>query len=61
MQQQQNKHNFNYNRNNNDDSALALQHTLRASSCNGHEALAQLDNLLRIALCKICNVSLSDD
>ena len=42
-------------------SAPALQHTLRASPCNGHEALTQFDNLLRVALCKICNVSLSDD
>ena len=38
--------------------APALQHTLRASPCNGHEALTQFDNLQRIALCKICNVSL---
>ena len=37
-------------------SAPALQHTR-----NGHEALTQFDNLLRIALCKICYVSLSDD
>ena len=42
-------------------SASVLQHTLRASPCNGHEALTQFDNLLRIALCKICKVSLSDD
>ena len=42
-------------------SAPALQHTQRASPCNGHEALTQFDNLLRIALCKVCNVSLSDD
>ena len=28
---------------------------------NGHEVLAQFDNLLQIALCKICNVSLSYD
>ena len=42
-------------------SALALQHTLRASPCNEHKALTHFDNLLRIALCKICNVSLSDD
>ena len=42
-------------------SAPVLQHTLRASPCNGHEALTQSDNLQRIALCKICNVSLSDD
>ena len=41
--------------------ATALQHILRASQCNGHEVLTQFDNLLRIALCKICNVSLSDD
>ena len=42
-------------------SAPALQHTLLASPCNGHEALIQFYNILRIALCKICNVSLSDD
>ena len=42
-------------------SASVLQHTLRASPCNGHEAVTQFDNLLRIAFCKICNVSLYDN
>ena len=42
-------------------SAPALQHTLRTSQCDGHEALTRFDNLLRAALCKICNVSLTDD
>ena len=42
-------------------SAQALQHTLRASPSNGHEALIQFDNLQRIAFCKICNVSLFYD
>ena len=39
-------------------SAPALQHSLRASPCNGHEALTQINNLVRIALFKICNLSL---
>ena len=42
-------------------SALALQPTLQASPCNGYEPLLQIDKLLRAALCKIRNVSLSDD
>ena len=42
-------------------SAPALQHTLRASPYNGHEALTLYDNLQQIALFKIYNVSLSDD
>ena len=41
--------------------APAQPHTLRASPCNEHEAITQFDNLLRTVLCKICNVSLSDD
>ena len=39
-------------------SALALQHTLRISPYNEHEALTQIDNLLQVALCKIGNVSI---
>jgi len=42
-------------------SAPSLQHTLRASPCCDHESLEKFDILLRTALCKICNVTLSDD
>jgi hypothetical protein len=42
-------------------SAPSIQHLLRASPCSGHDLLSKFDNLLRTALCKICNVSLSDD
>jgi hypothetical protein len=42
-------------------SAPKLIHTLRSSSCFGHESLLSFDSLLCKALCKICNVSLSDD
>jgi hypothetical protein len=38
-----------------------LQHVLRTSPCCEHPKLFDLDNLLRSAVTKICNVSLSDD
>ena len=42
-------------------SAPVLQHTLRSSPCYGHMLLTSFDSLLRSALSKICNVTLSDD
>ena len=41
-------------------SAPKVQYTLRTACCDGHELLTTLDNLLRSALCRICNVTLSD-
>jgi hypothetical protein len=41
-------------------SAPSVLHTLRSSPCSGHQALTKFDSLLRIALSRICNVSLSD-
>ena len=42
-------------------SAPSIQHTLRASSCYGHIYLSDFDNLLRTALSKICNITLSEN
>jgi hypothetical protein len=42
-------------------SAPKLQHTLRSSPCFGHQLLEHYDQRLRKALCKICNIALSDD
>lgn len=41
-------------------SAPKLQYTLRAACCEGHNQLTTFDNLLRSALCDICNVTLTD-
>ena len=41
-------------------SAPSVLHTLRSSPCSGHQALDKFDSLLRTALSRICNVSLSD-
>lgn len=41
-------------------SAPSVLHTLRSSPCSGHQALTKFDSLLRTALSRICNVSLSD-
>ena len=41
-------------------SAPKVQYTLRAACCDGHELLSTFDNLLRSALCRICNVTLTD-
>ncbi|HSN23902.1 MAG TPA: reverse transcriptase domain-containing protein, partial [Methylomicrobium sp.] len=38
-----------------------LQYVLRTTPCHDHPLLLQFDNLLRTAVSKICNVSLSDD
>ena len=42
-------------------SAPTMQHTLRSSPCAGRIELTQFDALLRSALSKICNISLTDD
>ena len=42
-------------------SAPTMQHTLRSSPCAGRVELTQFDALLRSALSKICNISLTDD
>ena len=42
-------------------SASTMQHTLRSSPCAGRVELTQFDALLRSALSKICNISLTDD
>ena len=42
-------------------SAPTMQHTLRSSPCTGRVELTQFDALLRSALGKICNISLTDD
>ena len=41
--------------------APSLQHTIRASPCCGHISLSDYDNLLRSALSKICNITLSEN
>ena len=41
-------------------SAPKLQYTLRVACCDGHNMLTTFDNLLRSALCCICNVTLTD-
>ena len=38
-----------------------LQYVLRTSPCFGHSILTQFDDLLRSAVTKICNTSLTDD
>ena len=40
-------------------SAPIMQHTLRSSPCAGRVELTQFDALLRSALSKICNISLT--
>ena len=42
-------------------SVLKLQHIMRASPCYDNEHLIKFDKLLRTAISKICNVSLSND
>jgi hypothetical protein len=42
-------------------SAPKLQYTLRAACCEGHNLLTTFDNMLRSALCSICNVTLTDE
>jgi hypothetical protein len=42
-------------------SAPKLQYTLRATCCEGHNLLTTVDNMLRSALCSICNVTLTDE
>ena len=42
-------------------SAPIMQHTLGSSPCAGRVKLTQFDALLRSALSKICNISLTDD
>jgi hypothetical protein len=42
-------------------SALSMLHTLRASACYNHILLSEFYNLFRSALCKICNITLSDN
>jgi hypothetical protein len=42
-------------------SAPKVQHTLRSSPCYEHTALSRFDMSLRTAICKICNINLSDD
>ena len=42
-------------------SAPSLQHTLRASLCCGHISLSDFDYLLRTALSKTCNITLSEN
>ena len=42
-------------------SAPKLQHMLRSAPCDGHPLLESFDNILRSALCAICNISLTDD
>jgi hypothetical protein len=41
-------------------SAPKLQYTLRVTCCEGHNLLTTFDNMLRSALCSICNVTLTD-
>ena len=41
-------------------SAPKLQYTLRAACCEGHDLLSAFDKVLRSALCRICNVTLTD-
>jgi hypothetical protein len=41
-------------------SAPKLQYTLRAACCEGHNLVRIFDNMLRSALCSICNVTLTD-
>ena len=42
-------------------SASRLLYTLRSAHCEGHALLDQFDDLQRSALCRICNVKLTDD
>ena len=42
-------------------SAPTMQHILRSSPCAGRVELTQFDALLRSALSKICNISLTDE
>jgi hypothetical protein len=41
--------------------APKFQYALRAACCEGHNLLTTFDNLLRSALCSICNVTLTDE
>ena len=62
---------WNNNNNNNNNNALVLLknslsapkllHTLRSACCADHEFLKKFDDLLKKAVCSICNVSLTDD
>jgi hypothetical protein len=42
-------------------SASRLLYTLRSAHCEGHTLLDKFDGLQRSALCRICNVGLTDD
>ena len=42
-------------------SALKLLHILCAACCVGHESLRKFDDQMRLAVCNICNVCLTDD
>jgi hypothetical protein len=41
-------------------SAPKLQYLVRAACCDGHDLLTSFDNILRSALCSVCNVSMTD-
>ena len=42
-------------------SASRLLYTLRSALCVGHDLLSTFDDLQRSAICRVCNVSLTDD
>jgi hypothetical protein len=41
-------------------SSPKLQYLLRADCCDGHDLLTSFDNILRSAMCSVCNVSMTD-